>query len=59
AKVLEMKYVEGYSSREIAEKLETSDEATQSMLARARQAFREVCNQAAPHLVPVNSPNAQ
>ena len=46
AKVLEMKYVLGLGSREIAEELGNSDEATQSLLARARRAFREVCGEA-------------
>ena len=48
ARVLELKYVEGFSSREIAKKFGFSDAAAQSMLARARRAFREVCNQALP-----------
>lgn len=52
ARLLELKYVEGLSSREIADEMGTSDEATQSMLARARRAFREVCNQAVPNLAP-------
>ena len=52
ARILEMKYVEGFSSREIAAQFRFSDEAAQSMLARARRAFREVCNQAIPSLMP-------
>lgn len=46
ARALELKYVEGFNSREIAIKLKTSDEAIQSLLARARRAFREVCGEA-------------
>jgi RNA polymerase sigma-70 factor (ECF subfamily) len=46
ANVLELKYIEGYNSKEIAEKIASSDEATQSLLARARRAFREVCSEA-------------
>ena len=46
AVALELKYIEGFSSMEIAERLQTTDEALQSMLARARRAFREVCSEA-------------
>ena len=46
ASALELKYIEGFNSREIAERLQISDEATQSLLARARRAFREVCGEA-------------
>lgn len=46
ASALEMKYVEGLNSREIAQKMQISDEATQSLLARARRSFREVCGEA-------------
>ena len=46
AKALELKYVEGFSSKEIAERLDIGDEAAQSLLARARRAFREVCGEA-------------
>lgn len=42
AQALEMKYVEGCSSQEIARHLSIGDQAAQSLLARARQAFREV-----------------
>jgi RNA polymerase sigma-70 factor (ECF subfamily) len=44
AEALELKYVEGYRSKEIAERFGISDEAAQSLLARARRAFREVCD---------------
>lgn len=46
AEALELKYIEGYSSREIANRFNIGDEAVQSMLARARRAFREVCSEA-------------
>ena len=42
AQALEMKYVEGCSSQEIASHLSIGDQAAQSLLARARHAFREV-----------------
>ena len=40
--VLEWKYIEGYSVREIATRLEIGTEATQSLLARAKRAFADV-----------------
>lgn len=40
--VLEWKYIEGQSVREIANRLQLGQEATQSLLARARRAFGEV-----------------
>ena len=40
--VLEWKYVEGYSVREISARLGIGREATQSLLARAKRAFAEV-----------------
>lgn len=39
---LEWKYVEGYSSKEIAERLNIGVEAAQSLLARAKRAFADV-----------------
>lgn len=45
ARALEMKYAAGFSSREIAASLDISDEAAQSLLARARRMFREVCDE--------------
>jgi RNA polymerase sigma-70 factor (ECF subfamily) len=39
---LEWKYIEGYSVKEIAKRLQVSPEAAQSLLARAKRAFREV-----------------
>lgn len=41
ADVLEWKYVEGWSVREIANRLEVSVKAAESVLTRARAAFRE------------------
>ena len=46
ARALELKYVLGYGSKEIAAVMNSTDEAVQSLLARARRAFREVCNDA-------------
>ncbi len=40
-RVLEWKYMEGYSVEEIARRLTTTPIAVQSMLARARKAFRQ------------------
>ena len=40
--VLEWKYIEGWSVKEIASKLELGTEATQSLLARAKRAFADV-----------------
>jgi len=40
-KVLSWKYMHGLSVREIAERLDTSPKAAESMLTRARQAFRD------------------
>jgi RNA polymerase sigma-70 factor (ECF subfamily) len=40
--VLEWKYIEGRTVKEISEQLELGMEATQSLLARARRAFAEV-----------------
>jgi RNA polymerase sigma-70 factor (ECF subfamily) len=40
--VLEWKYVEGHSVREIASRLDIGTEATQSLLARAKRAFADV-----------------
>lgn len=40
--VLEWKYIEGYSVKEIAARLDLGTEATQSLLARAKRAFADV-----------------
>lgn len=39
---LEWKYIEGYSVKEIARRLDLSPEAAQSLLARAKRAFQDV-----------------
>jgi len=46
AAALELKYIDGFNSKEIAQRMDISDEATQSLLARARRSFREVCGEA-------------
>lgn len=40
--VLEWKYIEGYSVSEIAQRLKLGNEATQSLLARAKRAFSDI-----------------
>lgn len=40
--ILEWKYIEGHSIREIADRMNLGTEATQSLLARARRAFADV-----------------
>ena len=40
--VLEWKYIEGHSTREIAKRMNIGEEATQSLLARAKRAFADV-----------------
>ena len=40
--VLERKYIDGYSVKEIAAQMEMGQEATQSLLARAKRAFGDV-----------------
>lgn len=40
--VLEWKYIEGFSVNEIARRLDLSQQAAQSVLARARRAFQEI-----------------
>ena len=47
---LEWKYIEGFSVTEIAERLEVTELAAQSTLARARNAFRDALAQITPHL---------
>ena len=44
ADALELKYCEGFSSKEIANRFGIGDSAVQSLLARARHAFREICS---------------
>ncbi len=48
AQALELKYIEGLSSQEIAQKTGISDTAVQSLLARARKAFKDVCIEVLP-----------
>jgi RNA polymerase sigma-70 factor (ECF subfamily) len=45
ARALEWRYVEGLDVAEIAHRLDTGYKATESMLSRARDAFRRVCGQ--------------
>jgi RNA polymerase sigma-70 factor (ECF subfamily) len=52
---LEWKYIEGFSVREIAGRLETTELATQSILARARTAFCNAMRQISPQLIPERS----
>lgn len=40
--VLEWKYIEGYTIKEISSRLKVGDEATQSLIARAKRAFADV-----------------
>ena len=40
--ILEWKYIEGHSIKEISNRLDIGDEATQSLLARAKRAFADV-----------------
>jgi RNA polymerase sigma-70 factor (ECF subfamily) len=47
---LEWKYIEGFSVTEIAERLEVTELAAQSTLARARNAFREALVKITPQL---------
>lgn len=47
---LEWKYIEGFSVSEIATRLEVSELAAQSLLARARKAFRDALESIAPQL---------
>jgi RNA polymerase sigma-70 factor, ECF subfamily len=44
ADALQMKYLDGCSSKEIAGRFGIGDDAAQSLLARARRSFREVCS---------------
>jgi len=54
---LEWKYIEGYSVKEIAERMNLSPEAVQSLLARAKTAFQDIYGtMAQPH---VNTYQAQ
>ena len=57
--VLEWKYVEGYSISEIAGKLKMGDEATQSLLARAKRAFSDVYGSLTGPVGPVSTGTSQ
>lgn len=48
--VLEWKYIEGHSIKEISTRLDIGAEATQSLLARARRAFADVYSSMSPGL---------
>ncbi len=50
---LEWKYIQGFSVTEIASRLEVSELAAQSILARARTAFRQALIKISPHLASV------
>jgi len=47
---LEWKYIEGFSVSEIAQRLQVSELAAQSILARARTSFREALIKISPQL---------
>jgi len=53
--VLEWKYIEGHSVKEIAERINLGTEATQSLLARAKRAFADVYSSLADGLEPHES----
>ncbi len=53
--VLEWKYIEGYTVREIGARLDLGQEATQSLLARAKRAFGEVYSSLSQGLNSVNT----
>ncbi|MCI0518280.1 MAG: sigma-70 family RNA polymerase sigma factor, partial [Woeseiaceae bacterium] len=53
--ILEWKYIDGYSVKEIAARMELGTEAAQSLLARAKRAFCDVYATMAESLQPDNS----
>lgn len=53
---LEWKYIQGHSVKEIAARLEVSPEAAQSLLARAKRAFREIYSTLARPLIEEATP---
>ena len=57
--VLEWKYVEGYTVAEIAAKLDLGNEATQSLLARAKRAFSDVFGSLTGPAGPVTTGSSQ
>ncbi|MDX1556133.1 MAG: sigma factor-like helix-turn-helix DNA-binding protein, partial [Xanthomonadales bacterium] len=55
---LEWKYIEGRSVKEVAMRLGISPDAAQSLLARAKRAFREVYSALAEPVVTPAAPQA-
>lgn len=49
---LEWKYIQGFSTAEIADRLTVTELAAQSILARARRTFRDALSRISPHLIP-------
>src|SRR5262245_6643416 len=56
ADALELRYVLGLSAREMGAKMQIGEEAVQSLLARARRAFRDVCTEAVGALSEARTP---
>ena len=56
--VLEWKYIEGYTVNEIAAKLDLGNEATQSLLARAKRAFGDVYSALTSELARESGPSS-
>lgn len=56
ADALELRYVLGLSAKEMSVKMHIGEEAVQSLLARARHAFRDVCTEAVGALSEVRAP---
>lgn len=54
---LEWKYMQGYSVKEIAERLGLGNEAVQSLLARAKRAFKDVYTTMADPVLPATGPD--
>ena len=55
SKVLELKYIEGRSVGEIADRMSTGKTAVQSMLARARKSFQTVFTQISAEVAPTGA----
>ena len=58
AQALELKYVQEKASKDIADALNISDQAAQSLLARARRAFKELCDDSVHTLMRHNTMDA-
>ena len=58
AQALELKYVQEKASKDIADALNISDQAAQSLLARARRAFKELCDDSVLTLMRHNTMDA-